>query len=171
MGLVVVVLIAVSVGVYYTRKSVNHGLAKAMYGKTNARALDEIWTTLTYTAPADPVAVQRAVTERLVLSTDPPVAFVAKTFLVADKPGSLVVAFGNKAQRQGVGSASFQAAEGGGTVGRWTVGSRTTHDGVVHAQSVIDAMTTVRSGTAAAVADTGGSSTVRMAPPNERVKR
>ncbi len=167
----VVLLVALAVGIYYIRKGMAHGVSAVLYRGTNARAMDEVWTRLSYTAPGTPAEVQSAVVAALALPTTAPTAFVARTHLASQSPGRLQIEFGNKMQSQFAGVATFTAAPDGGTTGAWEVGRWTTHDGVVDSSAVVDAMAAVRTGITDAVQAAGGDATVRVVPQAERIRR
>lgn len=167
----VVLFVALIAGIYYIRKGMAHGVSKVLYRNTNARAMDEVWTQLAYTASGEPAEVQRAVIAALALPTTPPTAFVARTHLASQAPGRVQIEFGNKMQSQFAGVATFAAAPGGGTSGRWEVGRWTTHDGVVESPAVVEAMVAIRTGIADAVQAAGGTATVRLVPQAERSRR
>lgn len=168
--LVLLLVVGLVVGLHYMNKGVRHGVSHALYHNTNARALEEVWTTLTYTAPGTPAELQRAVVAKLGL-TGPPTAFVARTYVAAETQGRLQLGFGNKMQSQFTGVATFVVAPAGGTAGTWEVARWTTHDGVIESKAVIDAMVSLRTGIADAVQAAGGSATVRVVPQVDRKRR
>jgi len=72
--LVIVAIVAFATLLFYLPRAIGRGAAKVMFKNANAKAMDEIYTITSFTAPAEPTAVQHAVDEHLGLAHDiPPV--------------------------------------------------------------------------------------------------
>ncbi|OJV78499.1 MAG: hypothetical protein BGO37_07170 [Cellulomonas sp. 73-92] len=165
-----VALIAIGVGWYYLKRGVNRGVSKVLYKNTNARAMDEVWTELTFTAPGAPEVVQARVVAALALPVEaPPV--VGRLYLAGQDTGRIEVRRGSKIGTEWTGRAGFTPAAGGGTSGVWTVTQWTLRDGVVQSNGIIQDMAGVREAIAAAVTAAGGTCSMRVLPAAERVKR
>lgn len=163
-------LIAFGVGWYYLRRGINRGVSKVLYKNTNARAMDEVWTELTFTAPDPPEVVQARIVATLGLPVEaPPV--IGKLYLAGQDTGRIEVRRGSKIGTEWSGRAGFTPAAGGGTSGVWTVTQWTLRDGVVQSNGIINDMAGMREAIAAAVVRQGGTCSVRVLAPAERTKR
>jgi hypothetical protein len=163
-------LIAFGVGWYYLKRGVNRGVSKVLYKNTNARAMDEVWTELTFTAPAAPEVLQARVVAALSLPVEaPPV--IGKLYLAGQDNGRIEVRRGSKIGTEWSGRAGFTPAVGGGTSGVWVVTQWTLRDGMVQSDGLTKDMAGVREAIAAAVTAAGGTCSARVLPEAERVKR
>jgi hypothetical protein len=165
--LVIMAIVAFTALWYYLPRSIGRGAAKVMYKKTNAKAMDEIYTIMSFTAPAEPAALQRAVDEHLGLAHDiPPV--LGKLHISEISTDRIRVALGSKLGTEWTGVATFHPDTSGGTTGTYQVTNWTLHDRVVQSTKLIDGMTRIRERIAAAVTDQGGSTQSHLVPATQR---
>lgn len=166
-SLVIMVIVAFATPLFCRHRDIGRAAAKVMYKNANAKAMDEIYTITSFTAPAKPTAVQRAVDEHLGLTHDtPPV--LGKLHISEARGNRLRIALGSKLGTEWTGVATFSPADSGGTTGTYRVTNWTLHDGVAQATKLVGEMARIREQIAAAVTDQGGTTQSHLAPATQR---
>lgn len=165
--IILVVIVAFVAASYYIPRALGRGAAKVMYKNTNARALDEIYTVTSFTAPVAPAAIREAIDKHLALGHDvPPV--VGQLHISEIRPDRLRVALGSRFGTEWTGAATFGPDTSGGTTGTYRVTNWTLHDGVIPSAKLTEGMTRIREQIAAAVTDQGGATRTHLVPAAER---
>ena len=165
--LVIVAIVAFATLLFYLPRAIGRGAAKVMFKNANAKAMDEIYTITSFTAPAEPTAVQHAVDEHLGLAHDiPPV--LGKLHISEARDNRLRIALGSKLGTEWTGVATFHPDDSGGTTGTYQVTNWTLHDGVVQSTKLVDGMARIREQIAAAVTEQGGTTQSHLAPATQR---
>ncbi|MHB1491366.1 MAG: hypothetical protein ACYCTH_12875 [Cellulomonas sp.] len=152
---------------YYIPRLINRGASKVIYKNTNANALDEIHTVLTFTAPMEPVALQRVVDEGLGLPHDV-APILGRVHVGESRPGALRVTLGSKINTEWSALALFRLDASGGTTGTYQVTNWTLRDGVVKSKELTAGMARIREKIGDAITRHGGSIEHHVVPVGER---
>lgn len=165
--LILVALFALGWVIMRIRRAANRGIAKALYKNTNAKAMEEVHSVLSYSSPAQPESVQAAVEAGLGIEREIP-GFAGKLHIRESRPGHVQVALGSKLGTEWVGLVTFTEGSDGGTSGRYEVTNWTLHDGVISSGKIVEQMRSIRERITAALVSTGGSVQVDVVPAPSR---